>query len=62
MEKFLEWGGMKKDIVCLVLSAIALVCSLLGFQPFPFDIAWVAIRTGGRIFTGSSEHMAGSFI
>ena len=43
LEKFLEWGGMKKDIVCLVLSAIALVCSLLGFQPFPFDIAWVAI-------------------
>lgn len=43
LEKFLEWGGMKKDIVCLVLSAIALVCSLLGVQPFPFDIAWAAI-------------------
>ena len=43
LEHLLELGGTKKDIVLLVLSGIAVVCSLAGVQPFPFDIAWVAI-------------------
>ena len=43
LEALLELGGTKKDIVLLVLSGIAIVCSLAGVQPFPFDIAWVAI-------------------
>ena len=46
MEK-LEWllslGGIKKDIVLLVLSGAAVIASLCQLQPFPFDIAWVAI-------------------
>ena len=43
LEYLLELGGIRKDIVLLVLSGIAVVCSLLKFQPFPFDTAWVAI-------------------
>lgn len=39
----LQFGGMKKDIVFLTLSGVAIVCSLLGFSPFPFDMAWIAI-------------------
>lgn len=43
LEELLELGGIKKDVVLLVISAIAVICSLLHIQPFPFDIAWVAI-------------------
>ena len=42
-ERLLELGGIKKDIVFLVISGAAVICSLLKFQPFPFDTAWVAI-------------------
>lgn len=43
LEYLLELGGMKRDIVFLILSAIAVLCSLLKLQPFSFDMAWVAI-------------------
>lgn len=43
MEKLLEWGGMKKDITCLVLSGIALIVSIFDLVPLPFDAAWIAI-------------------
>ena len=43
LEKFLEFGGMKKDIVCLVLGGISLILSLTDAMALPFDIAWVAI-------------------
>ena len=43
LEYLLSLGGIKKDIVLLVISGIAVVCSLLKFQPFPFDMAWFAI-------------------
>ena len=39
----LELGGIKKDIVLLVISAVAVICSLLSIQPLPFDVAWIAI-------------------
>ncbi len=46
MEK-LEWllslGRIKKDVVLLVLSGAAVIAGLCQFQPFPFDIAWVAL-------------------
>jgi heavy metal translocating P-type ATPase len=42
LEAFLEWGGVKRNVACLVISAIALVCSLL-FPELPVDPAWVAI-------------------
>lgn len=36
LEHLLELGGTKKDITLLVLSGLAVVCSLAGIQPFPF--------------------------
>lgn len=47
MTERLEWllglGGMKKDIVLLVLSGIALVISIFDLLPMPFDASWIAI-------------------
>ena len=43
LEHLLELGGIKKDITLLVLSGVGVICSLLKFQPFPFDMAWIAI-------------------
>ena len=43
LERFLDWGGMKKDIVCLVVSGLALLISIFHLIPLPFDVAWVAI-------------------
>lgn len=41
-EKIMEWGGTKRDIAFLAISAIALLVSLTG-MPLPFDPAWIAI-------------------
>ena len=43
LERFLEWGGTKKDITCLVLSGAALIVSIFEPVSLPFDAAWVAI-------------------
>lgn len=43
LEHLLGIGGIKKDILLLIISIIAVVCSLLKIQPFSFDLAWVAI-------------------
>ena len=43
LEHWLELGGIKKDIILLCISGIAVLCSLVKFQPFPFDMAWIAI-------------------
>ena len=43
LEAFLEWGGTKKDITCLVLGGLSLIISLTDLIPLPFDAAWVAI-------------------
>ena len=43
MEAFLEWGGMKKDIISLIIGGIALIISIFDFIPLPFDAAWIAI-------------------
>ena len=42
LEAILELGGIKKDITLLVISGIALLCSLL-HVPLPFSPAWIAI-------------------
>lgn len=47
LEHLLEKGGIRKDITLLVLSGIAVLFSLAGIQPLPFDIAWVAILLCG---------------
>ncbi|MGN0980584.1 MAG: heavy metal translocating P-type ATPase [Candidatus Avoscillospira sp.] len=43
LEQFLARGGVRKDVVCLVLSGLALLVSLLDRLPLPFDAAWIAI-------------------
>lgn len=53
LEHLLELGGIRKDITLLVLSGIAVVLSLAGVQPLPFDIAWAAfILCGVPIILG----------
>lgn len=47
LEEFLEWGGTKKDITCLVLSAIALAASIAKIRVFGVDAAWLAILLCG---------------
>ena len=47
IESFLDWGGTKKDITCLVLSAVALAVSIFAPGLLPFDAAWVAILLCG---------------
>ena len=42
-EHLLSLGGVKKDIVLLCISAVALILSLTKAFTLPFDIAWVAI-------------------
>ncbi len=41
LENVLEFGGTKKDIVCLVISGIALLMSI--FKVVDFETSWVAI-------------------
>lgn len=47
LEDFLEWGGTKKDIAFLIISAAALIISLFDLLPLPFDAAWAAILLCG---------------
>ena len=43
LEQLLELGGIKKDVTFLVISGIAVIRSLLKWNPLSFDMAWVAI-------------------
>ena len=47
LEAFLDKGGIRKDIILLVISGIAVLSSLIGFNPLPFDTAWIAIILSG---------------
>lgn len=47
LERLLERGGIRKDIVLLVLSGVAVICSLAGVRPFGGDPAWAAHCFGG---------------
>lgn len=40
-ERFLEIGGIKKEITFLILSGIALLISIFDLLPLPFDAAWI---------------------
>lgn len=43
LEEILEFGGIKRDIMFLVLSGIALILSICKVEVLPFDMAWFAI-------------------
>ena len=47
MEKLLEWGGVKRKIIFLILAGIALVASLFHMKFYGVDLAWVAILLCG---------------
>lgn len=46
LERVLEWGGAKKDVACIVVSALALVVSFC-VPDLPIDPAWVAVLLCG---------------
>lgn len=43
LEDLMEIGGIRKDILLLVISGVSIICSLLHVQPFPFDLAWFTV-------------------
>ena len=43
LEKLMETGGIRKDIILLAISGVSIICSLLNVQPCPFDLAWFAV-------------------
>ena len=43
LERLLEAGGSKKDVLLLTVSGMALILSLTGAAVLPFDAAWIAI-------------------
>ena len=58
VEQLLELGGIKKDVTFLVISGIAVICSLLKWNPLPFDMAWVAIVLCGTLRGESADTIA----
>jgi heavy metal translocating P-type ATPase len=47
IEQILELGGIKKDIISLAISGVALVISIFDLFPLPFNAAWIAILLCG---------------
>ena len=43
LEELLDLGGIKRDIIFLVISGIALLLNMFSFISLPFNTAWVAI-------------------
>ncbi len=43
LEGLLEIGGTKKDIACLIISAMSLLLSIFAPDLLPFDAAWISI-------------------
>lgn len=43
LEELLEWGGIRRDVVFLAVSGIALLISIFDLIPLPFDASWAAI-------------------
>lgn len=58
LEQLLELGGIKKDVTFLVISGIAVICSLLKWNPLPFDMAWVVIVLCGTLRRESADTIA----
>ncbi len=47
VEELLEFGGIKKQIIFLIVSGLSLIVSIFDLIPLPFDAAWVAILLCG---------------
>lgn len=62
IEKFMDMGGTKKDIILLVISGLFLIISMAAPDFLPFDPAWVAIVLCGLpIITEAGIGMITSF-
>ena len=48
------WGNMKREIVFLAMSGVALLLSIFDVQLFPWDMAWVAILLCGVPIIGGA--------
>ena len=46
-KSFLQNDGIKRDIVFLIISGGALLCSIFHLKLFPFDMAWIAVAFCG---------------
>ena len=42
IEAILEWGGIKRDIIFLLISGLALLADFFEYAPLPFNVVWVA--------------------
>ncbi len=47
VERALNFADGQKDVVLLTISGIALLCSLTGWSPLPFDLVWLTILLCG---------------
>lgn len=47
LEELLEWGGIRRNVVFLVISGTSLLLSIFRISLFPFDMAWIAILLCG---------------
>ena len=47
LETLLKWGGIRRDVVFLILSALALIASIFKPAALPLDPAWLAILLCG---------------
>ncbi len=56
LQRMLDWGGTRRDIVFLVISGLALVVSGFDLIPLPFDAAWVAIILCGLPIVLAAVH------
>ena len=52
----MEIGGIRKDIVLLVISGAALLISIFHIIPLPFDAAWVAVILCGNDILHKNVH------
>ncbi len=43
LSELLEKGGIRKDVTLLIIAGTAVIMSLAGFNPLPFDTAWIAV-------------------
>ena len=43
LENILEWGGVKKEIIFLILSGLALIGSIFHFTVFGVNLTWIPI-------------------
>ncbi len=57
LERLLDWGGTRRDIVFLVISGLALVVSGFDLMPWlPYDAAWAAIILCGLPIVFEAVH------